>query len=510
MEEDIMKFDIPEVKPAIIKVIGVGGGGGNAVNHMFMQGIKDVDFVLCNTDAQALAKSPIPVKIQIGTSITQGRGAGNNPDRGKEAAIESLKEVENFLVNNTQMVFITAGMGGGTGTGAAPIIAEICKKNKVLTVGIITMPFKWEGPRRLEQAKKGVEELRKHVDSLLIINNDKLREIYGNLTFSEGFAKADDVLTIAAKGIAEIITVPGKINVDFADVQTVMANSGVAIMGSASASGENRAIKAVEEALRSPLLNNADINGAKNILLNITTGKTAEITFDEIDEIMGTIQSKAGNNADVIWGCVIDPSFNDQINVTVIATGFEINNLPDFSDFGLRIPKNIVLKECETDIDETDDIENDDILNESQDKLKPKIFYLEEEEPERKPYKKASTTIKKEVDADFIIIEGSNEKVRQPEIDFQTAQQASQSKVEPKQNNVQQTINSNVSGFNYKHVRELDDITEYENVPAFIRQKKTLTSFNSEEELSKYTLAEKKNGKMMLKEHNSFIHDNVD
>jgi len=297
-----MKFDLSSARPATIKVIGVGGGGGNAVNHMFEQGIKDVDFILCNTDSQALAASAVPVKIQLGEAMTQGRGAGNNPERGKEAAEENSHDVESILADNTQMVFITAGMGGGTGTGAAPIIAKIARELKILTVGVVSIPFRFEGPKRVNQAIKGIEELRQHVDSLLIINNEKIREIYGNLELDEAFAKADDVLSVAVKGIAEIITVHGMINVDFADVQTVMANSGVAIMGSGKASGENRARMAIEEALTSPLLNNANIRGTKNILLNITSG-SKRVKMDEVSEITDYIREEVGYDVDTLGLC---------------------------------------------------------------------------------------------------------------------------------------------------------------------------------------------------------------
>ncbi|PLX09200.1 MAG: cell division protein FtsZ, partial [Marinilabiliales bacterium] len=249
MAEEILNFELPQEQASIIKVIGVGGGGSNAVNHMFKQGIKDVNFVVCNTDSQALTKSPIPIKIQLGASLTEGRGAGNKPEQGRQAAIENLDDVNKVLESNTKMVFITAGMGGGTGTGAAPVIAKAAKEMGILTVAIVTIPFRFEGSRRINQALEGITELKEHVDSLLVINNEKLREIYGDLTFSDAFAQADNVLTIAAKGIAEIITVPGILNVDFADVQTVMTNSGIAVMGSATAEGEGRALEAIKNAL---------------------------------------------------------------------------------------------------------------------------------------------------------------------------------------------------------------------------------------------------------------------
>ncbi|MCX7862313.1 MAG: cell division protein FtsZ [Bacteroidales bacterium] len=311
-----------EVKmPSIIKVIGVGGGGCNAVNYMYQLGIKDVDFVVCNTDIQALSKSPVPIKIQLGQTLTEGLGAGSSPEKGKQAAIESLEQIKEVLANNTKMIFITAGMGGGTGTGAAPIIAKTAKEMGILTVAIVTLPFEFEGKKRLTQAIDGIREIKNHVDSLLIINNQRLREIYGDLQYSVGFSKADDVLATAAKGIAEIITLPGHINVDFADVKTVMTNSGVAIMGTGIADGEARALIAIKQALNSPLLNNNDIRGARNILLNITCGDP-EITIDEISQITEFLQDSTNNNAEIIFGVGKQPQMGDKISVTIIATGF--------------------------------------------------------------------------------------------------------------------------------------------------------------------------------------------
>lgn len=328
MSSDIVNFQFAKNPGSIIKVIGVGGGGGNAVNHMYHQGIKDVDFMVCNTDAQALANSPVPVKLQLGSSLTEGRGAGNKPETGKKAAVENIEDVKKNLQANTKMAFVTAGMGGGTGTGAAPEIAKACNEMQILTVGIVTIPFRNEGRRRIRQAVEGIKELEGHVDSLLVINNERIREMYGDFPISEAFAKADNVLATAAKGIAEIITVPGYINVDFADVETVMRNSGVALMGTGIAEGEGRGLVAVESALNSPLLNNNDINGAQNILLNVTSGGS-EITMDEIGEISDFIQDKAGYDADLIWGNGVDESLGDKISVTVIATGFSISNIPE-------------------------------------------------------------------------------------------------------------------------------------------------------------------------------------
>jgi cell division protein FtsZ len=317
--KEMINFDMPKNQSSIIKVIGVGGGGSNAVNHMYRQGIKGVDFIICNTDAQAMESSPVPTKIQLGD---KGLGAGSLPAVGKEAAIQKSDAIREILEKNTQMLFITAGMGGGTGTGAAPVIASVAKELGILTVGIVTVPFTFEGRKRKLQADEGIQELRKYADTLLIICNDKLRELCGDLKLSEAFNKADDVLTTAAKGIAEIITVTGYINVDFEDVRTVMRESGKAIMGCAKAEGDNRAIEAVKGALSSPLLNDNDIEGASNVLLYISSG-TEEISMDEVTEITDYIQQEAKSQAEIIWGNGYDESLGKNISITLIATGFE-------------------------------------------------------------------------------------------------------------------------------------------------------------------------------------------
>ena len=316
-----MQFELPQEESSIIKVIGVGGGGSNAVNHMFRLGIKGVDFIVCNTDKQALGKSPVPHKIQLGNSLTRGLGAGAKPEVGRDSALESIEEIKAILKDNTEMVFITAGLGGGTGTGAAPVIASIAKELGILTVGIVTIPFSFEGKKRREQAEKGEQEMKKYVDTLIVIGNDKLRDIYGSLKMTEAFAHADNVLTGAAKSIAEIISLHMHVNVDFNDVKTVMQDSGVAIMGSAIASGEKRAIRAVEAALVSPLLNDNDISGARHVLLNIMSGSD-DIEMDEFGEITDFIQEAAGGSAELITGYGTDPSLGDNVSVTIIATGF--------------------------------------------------------------------------------------------------------------------------------------------------------------------------------------------
>ena len=339
-----LKFDLPKDKSSIIKVLGVGGGGGNAVNHMFNQGIKGVDFVICNTDLQALEASPIPNKIQLGASLTAGLGAGADPEKGHNSAMEAIEDIIEVLGVNTKMLFVTAGMGGGTGTGAAPVIAKAARELDILTVGIVTTPFNFEGKKRKIHAEEGIEQLKRSVDCLLIINNDKIKEMYGNLPIRTAFSHANDILTIAAKGIAEIITYPGYINVDFEDVKTVMRNSGVALMGSASAEGENRAMDAVQGALASPLLNDNQILGAKNILLNISFGSN-EVLMDEIDIISNFIQEQAGLNADVIFGTSIDETLGDKLAVTIICTGFESreNKITYAQNIEAKVPTKHVL-----------------------------------------------------------------------------------------------------------------------------------------------------------------------
>jgi len=333
-----MEFDLPRDVNSIIKVIGVGGGGSNAVNHMYNQGIIGVDFIVCNTDRQALDISPVPFKIQLGPNLTEGRGAGMIPEVGMNAAIENIEEIRELLSKNTKMVFVTAGMGGGTGTGAAPVIAQVAKDLGILTVGIVTVPFSFEGRKRRQQAEEGLEKMRQNVDTLLIINNERLREFGKNMSLSDAFGHADNILTIAAKGIAEVISVTGAINVDFNDVNTVLRNSGRAIMGSAIAEGDDRAIVAVKSALTSPLLNDNDINGARYVLLNITYGNK-EVMMDEITDITDYIQDAAGATADVIWGHGFDASLGDKISITLIATGFSPSQITDFQ----KEPERIVI-----------------------------------------------------------------------------------------------------------------------------------------------------------------------
>ena len=325
--DEIVQFDFPTDSPKIIKVIGVGRGGGSTVNHMYREGIHDVTFVLCNTDNQALAESPVPVKLQLGRSITQGLGAGNRPERARDAAEESIDDIKEQLNDGTKMVFITAGMGGGTGTGAAPVIARIAKEMDILTVGIVTIPFIFEGEKKIIQALDGVERIAQHVDALLVINNERLREIYADLTFMNAFGKADDTLSIAAKSIAEIITMRGTVNLDFADVKTILKDGGVAIMSTGFGEGENRVTKAIDDALHSPLLNNNDIFNAKKVMLNVSFCPTSELMMEEMNEIH-EFMSKFREGVEVIWGVAVDNSLDTKVKITVLATGFGVEDVP--------------------------------------------------------------------------------------------------------------------------------------------------------------------------------------
>ncbi len=391
-----ISFDLPKHQSNVIKVIGVGGGGSNAINHMFQQGIKGVDFVICNTDAQALHNSGVPNKIQLGVALTEGLGAGANPDVGEQAAVESLEDIRRMLDTNTKMIFITAGMGGGTGTGAAPVIAKMAKELDILTVGIVTMPFQFEGKMRNEQAQRGIEKLRSHVDSLVVINNNKLREVYGNLGFKAGFSKADEVLSTASRGIAEVITHHYTQNIDLRDAKTVLSNSGTAIMGSASASGQTRAQEAIMKALDSPLLNDNKITGAKNVLLLIVSG-SQEITIDEIGEINDHIQTEAGFGANIIMGVGEDETLQESISVTIIATGFDIDQQNEISNtetkkvihaLGETTEEEISTQEREPAI-----ITPDIVLEEEKKTPIVRHTLLEEDEVEAKPKAKVETNL---------------------------------------------------------------------------------------------------------------------
>ena len=478
MEEmnEFIPLDWDTSKGSIIKVIGVGGGGNNAVNHMADMGIKDVDFVLCNTDSQVLQRSPIANRIHLGATLTKGRGAGCDPERGKQAAEESLPAIQEMLSANTEMVFITAGMGGGTGTGAAPVIARIAREMGILTVGIVTFPFKDEGLAFTRRAIEGVKEMQNYVDSLLLINNDKLYEMYGMLSVREAFKKADDILAIAAKGIAEIITNPGYINVDFEDVKKVMKNSGVALMGTGTASGENRAMEAVENALNSPLLNSNSISGARNILVNITSGEENEITMMELGNIMEHIQKEAGSIENMKRGVVYDSSLGDAISVTIVATGFEVTDIPEL---GMLRPA-----------------------------AKPtgsgssrggiEVVTLNDE-PEAKPSSNQQSELTFEVNSIDDGYTPSEYMVGEPELPvIETPSSPGDYKV--------RTVHKGLTGM------KKEDIAYMENIPAYMRKNiaiDTNQQHSSEEQISENVL-EEEDGKHHLRKNNSYLNPGVD
>jgi cell division protein FtsZ len=489
---EIMNFDLPVERSSIIKVVGVGGGGSNAVNHMFRSGIKDVNFVVCNTDAQALQNSEVPVKIQLGESLTEGRGAGNKPEIGKQAAIENLDDVIEALSGNTRMVFITAGMGGGTGTGAAPVIAKAAREMGLLTVAIVTIPFRFEGKVRINQAIDGIDELRSHVDSLLVINNEKLREIYGDLKISEAFSRADDVLTSAAKGIAEIITVHGHVNVDFADVQTVMSNSGVAILGSATAEGENRALKAIQAAISSPLLNNNDIRGAKNILLNITSG-IDEVSMDEVGEITDFVTAETVANTNIIWGTCGEESLGDKISVTIIATGFESNSIPELYTRRKDIEK-LPLNEFPTPDSGT-------VMG---------GFTVRERKP-RASDNYEFDTLQRRIEFDIKgtgreIFSLSDEGGDPDEMAGLSEQRAGDRAAKLKE------AGNRLKEKNYLNVNEKEEIEEMERQPAFERKRINinLSKKSSDNPVSRYTLSDDGGKGPKFRPDNGYLHDNVD
>lgn len=490
MAEDLMSFDLPVERSSIIKVVGIGGGGNNAVNHMFEKGIRDVNFVICNTDHQALVNSPVPVKVQIGESLTEGRGAGSRPETGRQAAIENLSDIMDAISGNTKMVFITTGMGGGTGTGATPVIAKACKDAGYLTIAVVTIPFRSEGKIRIKHAIDGVNELKNHVDSLLIINNEKLREIYGDLPVSAAFAKADDVLTTAVKGIAEIITATGYINVDFADVETVMKDSGVALMGMGSASGENRAIKAIENALNSPLLNSNNITGAKSILVNIITGcGENELTMDELGEITDYMYDVAADDALIIRGLSRDPSLNEEISVTVIATGFEANSI--FSSYKKPEPERIPLAQTANTLQ----------LNQLG-SAQSESFSIHQKS-RKSLISDFDDTVQTRLD--FGITEKNTSTAKFPEQEEETEKSpANIQKLKHMQNMLKK---EGVSGQTMK-----DNIESFEDVPAYVRRNLVLTGTGkkSSSKVSRFTLSTDDNEGPVLREDNAYLNDNVD
>ena len=547
----MMQFELPQDESSIIKVIGVGGGGSNAVNHMFRLGIKGVDFIICNTDKQALEKSPVPHKIQLGNSLTKGLGAGAKPEIGRDSALESIDEIKKLLTSNTEMVFITAGLGGGTGTGAAPVIASIAKELGILTVGIVTIPFSFEGKKRREQAEKGLEEMKKYVDTLIVIGNDKLRDIYGSLKMTEAFAHADNVLTSAAKSIAEIISNHMHMNVDFNDVKTVMQDSGVAIMGSAIASGEKRALRAVENALISPLLNDNDISGARHVLLNIMSGSD-DIEMDEFGEITDFIQEAAGGSAELITGYGTDPSLGDNVSVTIIATGFHAKMYSGYEAPTVQERKIVKLEEStitkieapiqttiideikgteepfmfvkETTTETTNTIVTETIVsmndNSSNDFEETKIvetssdvikYTLEEETP-----------IVSEATANIeFTAPPTEEKIVMNEFimnDIKSSKEAENSYTSPEALTREEQIR--LAQERIKKLKELtlkmktpEGLAHLEKESAWQRKKISLennSTPSTESQTSRYTLGTDNNNNIEIRPNNSFLHDNVD
>lgn len=568
-----MKFEMLKEQSSIIKVIGVGGGGGNAVNHMYRQGISGVDFIICNTDAQALELSPIPNKVQLGASLTEGMGAGSDPDVGENSAIESIEDIKRMLGANTKMLFITAGMGGGTGTGASPVIAKAAREIGILTVAIVTTPFAFEGKRRRSQAEEGLGELRKYVDSYLVISNDRLREIFGNLTMSSAFAKADDILTTAAKGIAEIITIPGYINVDFKDVRTVMNDSGVAIMGNAKANGEDRAQKAVEGALASPLLKDSEIEGARYILLNISSG-TQEVTMDEISVITDYIQERAGFTAEIIWGNCLDESLDNDLSVTIIATGFQTTEERKQEENNKRIaipleeekaplvrPVNqIINKQKEEEVVKAPaepvqikvqptampqvDLFSGFSRPSSQNQVENKAaapkkeeiirHTLMEEEPEPEKTKPSDEYQLKVAESEFFFTSEANDSQQLPEPEPKEynapetlslneapdAENASVAKQQADEYKTDESIEEQLRKTKERilrlkdlsmKLRSTNGLQEIENEPAYRRKQRSLDQVphSSESQVSRFTLSSE-DGVTEIRPNNSFLHDNVD
>lgn len=535
-------------KSSIIKVIGVGGGGGNAVNHMYLSGITGVDFIICNTDAQALESSPIPNKVQLGASLTEGMGAGSIPEVGKNSAIENIDDIKAMLGSTTKMLFITAGMGGGTGTGASPIIAKAAKELDILTVAIITTPFSFEGKRRRLQADEGMEELKKYVDSYLVISNDRLREIFGNLTLGSAFGQADDILTTAAKGIAEIITVPGYINVDFKDVRTVMKDSGVAIMGSFAAEGDDRALQAVEGALASPLLKDNEIEGARYILLNISSG-LREVTMDEVSIITDYIQEKAGLSADLIWGNCTDESLSDKLSVTIIATGFQtseerVNEEKNKKKISLLTPEEAPLvrpvepvnsfiqpkttPSYEPVLKTKEEVSQADLFGGMFNKSEPQKVQepennvvrhtLIEEEPQVEEAKETGFEFEVKLAETNFVFETPVAQMPpmpepEPEIEMPVVglddDKSDESMEEQLKKSKERILR--LKDLSMK-LRTTNGLQELENEPAYKRKQMQLqqVQHSSESQVSRFTLSNDQDGGTEIRPNNSFLHDNVD
>ena len=543
-----MDFQMPKNQSSQIKVMGIGGGGSNAVNYMFEHGIKGVDFVICNTDAQALEASPVPIKIQLGASLTEGLGAGSNPEVGRKAAEESADRIIELLDANTKMLFLTAGMGGGTGTGAAPVIAEIAREKGILTVGVVTNPFSTEGGYRKQYAEDGLEELKKYVDTLLIINNDKLIEVYGDLTFTQAFGKANEVLNTATKGIAEVISQHLLVNIDLNDARKVLENSGTAVMGQAIAEGENRAIEAVMGALDSPLLNDNDITGAQQVLLKIVTGNgDDEIKMSELFKIKNKIQEAAGRNVNIIEGIGIDPDLGASVSVTVVATGFEekrkpkgttiviLDEVQDKDDVKINekiepsssidtvvdllpndSPQHILDLEEEEYIASIDELVTFGI-SESVDKApkleeeKKIVFELNINEEEENPEQIISSILheEKKIEIKTVVLEMGDE----GDADSETLK-TMESIPKVKSDNMKVEARERESRLRAisQQLRTPSGLTNLEDIPAYKRNQIELeaTSHSADNEMSTYTLSDGKNNSAELKQNNSFLHDNVD
>ena len=507
-----MEFDLLRDSESIIKVIGVGGGGSNAVNHMYRQGIKGVEFIICNTDAQALETSPVPYKVQLGSSLTEGRGAGAIPEVGRNAAIENIEDIRKVLLLNTRMVFITAGMGGGTGTGAAPIIAQTAREMGILTVAIVTMPFEFEGKRRKQQADEGIELLKQNVDTIIIIRNQKLREMFGNLNLSEAFAHADNILTTAARGIAEIITVTGYINVDFEDVKTAVHNSGVAIMGSAISEGENRATRAVELALASPLLNDDNIKGARFILMNIASG-SKEVTMDEIGDITDYIQEQAGLTADIIWGNCHDAALGEKLSVTIIATGFKTRE-----ELGSEITRAKDKAKTIHSLNEEVKVKKENIESNS---VKDIIFNEPVLKKDIPPSPIADE--KEELTFEFALSQPKENQIISPVSDTKEEETEKKNSVVYDLYDKDSSDDSTEEQLRKSRERIMKlkslsyrigtaNISDMEKEPAYKRRNIKLDSVphSSESNVSRYTLSNEEEKKSELRQNNSFLHDNVD
>jgi len=545
-----MDFQMPKNQSSQIKVMGIGGGGSNAVNYMFEHGIKGVDFVICNTDAQALEASPVPIKIQLGANLTEGLGAGSNPDVGRKAAEESADRITELLDANTKMLFLTAGMGGGTGTGAAPVIAEIAREKGILTVGVVTNPFSTEGGYRKQYAEDGLAELKKYVDTLLIINNDKLIEVYGDLTFTQAFGKANEVLNTATKGIAEVISQHLLVNIDLNDARKVLENSGTAVMGQAEATGENRAIEAVMGALDSPLLNDNDITGAQQVLLKIVTGTgDDEIKMSELFKIKNKIQEAAGRNVNIIEGIGIDPDLGAAVSVTVVATGFEEKRKPkgtitvDLNDKELLEGQKEEVKDeaptvaldfepvVSTLLDDSPqqalDLEDEEYIAPTADLMsfgmpeavetipqiteeKKIVFELDIDEEEESP-EQVITAIMEEapqVEMKTVVLEMDEE----DEVEVETLQTMESAPVSTDTMKVEARERENRLRAISQQLRTPSGLTNLEDVPAYKRNNVDLeeTTHSAETEISTYTLSDGKNNTTELKQNNSFLHDNVD